>query len=142
MKFTPDGKYIYQTELGAFSVWNLAARRFFAVPLDTYTPSYDPNSMSYSTETAYNTERAEFSPDYRYILRYGDDVTAVFETETGKQVQVIFDPEKVKYDKQNKIKKSGLGDAGWINNGKYVYALEPGSILRNSKTVSLWQVKK
>jgi hypothetical protein len=144
MKFTPDGKYIYQTELGAFSVWNIADRRFFSIALATYTPptNYDSTNVQYVTDSPRNTEYAVFSPDYRYILRHGDDVTAIFETETGKQLQVIFDPEKVKYDKQNKIKKSGLGSAGWINNGKYVYALEPGGIFRNSKTISFWEVKK
>ncbi|HEX8368753.1 MAG TPA: WD40 repeat domain-containing protein [Pyrinomonadaceae bacterium] len=144
MKYTPDDRYIYQTQLGSFSVWNLAARRFFVIPLETYSPSSDSNTPDYLKidTTPYNTEYVEFSPDYRYILRYGDDVTAVFETETGKQLQTIFDPEKVKYDKQNKIKKSGLGKAGWVNNGKYVYALEVTNFFNSSNTVSLWEVKK
>lgn len=143
LKFTRDGKYLYETELGAFSVWNVAARRFYALGLETYTPSYsyDPKETNYVTDSPRNIEYAEFSPDYRYILRHGDDVTAVFETETGKQLQVIFNPEKVKYDKQNRIKKSGLGKAGWINNGKYVYAFDSSSIF-DSKTVSFWEVKK
>ncbi|HLL99609.1 MAG TPA: WD40 repeat domain-containing protein [Pyrinomonadaceae bacterium] len=145
LKFTPDGKYLYETELGAFSVWNVAARRFYALGLETYTPSsnYDPNSYNYYvTDTPTNTEYTAFSPDYRYILRYDGDVTAVFETETGKLLQTIFNPEKVKYDKHNRIKKSGLGKAGWINNGrKYVYAFDSSNIF-GSKTVSFWEVKK
>lgn len=142
MRYTPDGKYIYQTELGSFSVWNIPARRFFAIELATYTPPTDYSSTpNYLQESPYNTEYVEFSPDYRYILRYGDDVTAVFETETGRELQAIFDAEKVKYDKQNRVKKSGLGKAGWINNGKYVYALRKENLFTNSRTISFWQLK-
>ncbi|HEX9961730.1 MAG TPA: WD40 repeat domain-containing protein [Pyrinomonadaceae bacterium] len=143
LKFTPDGKYLYETKLGSFSVWNVAARKFYALDLETYTPStsYDPKDYTYVADSPRNTEYAEFSPDYRYILRYDGDVTAVFETETGRLLQTIFNPDKVKYDKQNRIKKSGLGKAGWINNGKYVYAFDSSSIF-SSKTVSFWEVKK
>ncbi|HEX8247941.1 MAG TPA: WD40 repeat domain-containing protein [Pyrinomonadaceae bacterium] len=145
LKFTRDGKYLYETELGSFSVWNVAARRFYALGLETYTPSYtyDANNPNYLADSPRNTEYVAFSPDYRYILRYDGDVTAVFETETGKQLQTIFNPEKVKYDKQNRIKKSGLGKAGWVwtSNGKYVYAFDSSGIF-SSKTVSFWEVKK
>ncbi|MDQ3801824.1 MAG: WD40 repeat domain-containing protein [Acidobacteriota bacterium] len=141
LKFTADGRYLYETELGSFSVWNVAARRFYALGLETYTPSYDADNPNYLADTPRNTEYVVFSPDYRYILRYDGDVTAVFETETGKLLQAIFNPEKVKYDKQNRVKKSGLGKAGWINNGKYVYAFD-SSYIFNSKTVSFWEVKK
>lgn len=142
MKFTPGGKYIYQTELGAFSVWNVAARKFFALALETYTPSSDPNTIEYLTESPRNTESVDFSPDFRYILRHGGNVTAVFETETGRHLQTIFNPDKVKYDKRSQIKKSGLGYAAWINDGKYVFALDAGNFFGGSKTISLWEVKK
>ncbi len=142
-EFTPDDKYIYQKGIGAFSVWNVAAKKYYAVPLETYTESnYDYGTMQTTSGETYNSEDAEFSPDFRYILRHGDDVTAVFDTETGKQLQVIFDAQKVKYDKQNQIKKSGLGDAGWLNGGKYVYAFDSSKFLGISKTISFWEVKK
>ena len=131
--FTPDNKYLFQEELGAFKVWNVAAKKLSDVRLQTQS----------SEETIYNIERAEFSPDFRYILRYGDDITAVFDTETGDRLQVIFDSAKVKYDKQNNIKNSGLSKAGWIRNGKYLYAFEGGGAFSvNLRTVNIWQVKK
>ena len=141
-KFTPDGRYIYEKGIGAFSIWNMAAKKYYAVPLATYTESnYDYSTMQTTSGETRNSEDAEFSPDYRYILRHGDDVTAIFETETGKQVQIIFDTQKVKYNKQNQIKKSGLGEAGWLNDGKYVYAFDSSRIY-GSKTISFWEVKK
>lgn len=142
-EFTPDDKYIYEKGIGAFSVWNTAAKKYYAVPLETYTEqNYDYSTQQSTSGETRNAEDAEFSPDFRYILRHGDDVTAIFDTETGKQVQVIFDAQKVKYNKQNQIKKSGLGDAGWLNDGKYVYAFEAGSLFGSSKTISFWEVKK
>jgi hypothetical protein len=142
MQFTPDDKFIYQSGLGYFSAWNMATQKWIYIGLATHTPSYDPNKPTYIYESSYNTESAEFSPDRRYILRYGDDVTAVFETETGNQVQTIFDAAKVKYDKKNQVKRSGLGEAGWIGNGKYVYAFESSNLFSPRNTVNLWQVKK
>ena len=143
LRFTPDGKYVYQTELGSFSVWNIAARRLLFIPLDVYYPETDPskNPAAY-WERSENTEYADFSPDYRYILRHGDDVTEVYETESGNVVKTLFDPAKVKYNKQNKVKKSGLGEAGWVKNGKYVFAFEPENMLSSTNTVSFWEVKK
>jgi hypothetical protein len=140
MRFTPDGKYIYQTELGSFKLWNVAARRLLEIKLEYFRP--DSSTPDYLRVEARNTEHVEFSPDYRYILRYGDELTEVYETETGSLAQSIFDSAKVKYDKQNRIKNSGLGEAGWIRNGKYVYAFDPGNFFKGSKTVSFWQLKK
>jgi|GEM_PF-3836988 len=142
MRFTPDGKYIYQSELGSFEMWNISARKLLAINLEYYAPNYDSSAPDYLKVEPRNLEFVEFSPDYRYILRYGNDVTEVFETETGNRVQSIFDVETVKYDKQNRIKDSGLGNAGWINNGKYVYAFDPAGLFKSSKTVSFWSVKK
>jgi WD40 repeat protein len=141
IKFTPNGKYIYQTGLGSFSLWNIDARRLLEIKLEYYAPDYDSSTPEYLRIAPQNTEFVEFSPDYRYILRYGD-VTEVYETATGNRLQDIFDAQNVKYDKQNKIKNSGLGHAGWINNGKFVYAFEPVRLFKNSRTVSFWQVKK
>jgi hypothetical protein len=92
---------------------------------------------------SYNTEYVVFSPDFRYILRYGDDVTEVYETETGSLAQSIFDADNVKYDKQKRIKNSGLGSAGWIINGKYLFACDfGGGFFKVSRTISFWKVKK
>jgi WD40 repeat protein len=130
---TPDDKYLYQEEIGEFALWNTAAGKLNRIPLKTES----------TEETIYNSEYAEFSPDYRFILRYGDDITAVFDTESGERRQVIFDAAKVKYDKRNNIKNSGLSKAGWIRNGKYVYAFEEGKFFSGARrTVNFWEVKK
>ncbi len=141
-KFTPDGKYLYEQNIGSFYVWNVAANKFYTIGLDTETEQkYDPITMESTSGDTENTEYAKFSPDYRYILLYGDDVTAVFDAETGISVQALFDPEKVKYDKKNQIKKSGLGEAGWLDNGKYIYAFEPIKLFGSQRTISFWEVK-
>ena len=146
LKFTPDGNLIYQTNIGSFEVWNISARKYYSLKLKYYSPpSRNPNDMNYSymEESPYNTEFAEFNPDYRYVLRYDGDVTSVFDAETGTQLQNIFDSERVKYDKKtNQIKSSGLDEGGWINQGRYVYALASGGIFGSAKTVSFWKVKK
>lgn len=131
--FTPDNKYLFQEDIGAFKIWNMAARKLSEINLRSVSSE---NSM-------YNVERVQFSPDFKYILRYGEDITAVFDTETGDRLQIIFDSVKVKYDKQNNIKDSGLGDAGWIRNGKYVFASEGGGFFAaNTRAINIWQVKK
>jgi hypothetical protein len=48
----------------------------------------------------------------------------------------------VKYNKQNRVVKSGLGEAGWIGGGKYVYALESSGFFKKTSTISFWEVKK
>ena len=140
-KFTPDGKYFYEQNTGSLNVWNVLANKFYAIGLDTYTEQkYDPVTYETTNGDTRNSEYTKFSPDYRYILRYGDDVTAVFDAETGVKVQTLFDAEKVKYDKKNEIKKSGLGESGWLNN-EYIYAFDARSFSGNQRTISLWQVK-
>jgi WD40 repeat protein len=131
--FTPDSKYLFQEDIGTFQIWNMAARKLSEIRLYYYT----------TENSSYNSERVEFTPDFKYVLRSGYQVTAIFETETGKQLQVLFDPAKVKYDKQNNIKNSGLSKAGWIRNGKYLYAIEQMSgFSAVQRTVNIWQLKK
>jgi len=142
-RFTPDDKYLFEKNIGSFIVWNMTTKKYYDINLATYTERiYDPATMKETSGETYNAEDVEFSPDYRYILRHGDRVTAVFDTESGQQLQTLYDPERVKYDKNNQIKKSGLGEAGWISNGKYIYALEPGNFFGTRRTISLWQLKK
>ena len=130
--FTPNNKYLFQEEFGKFMLWNIAEKKLTQIPLKTQS----------SGDYIENADYIEFSPDYRYILRYGKGVTAIFETETGRQLQILFDSAKVEYDKQNNIKDSGLGKAGWIRNGKYVYAVEePSTFSINMRTVNIWKVK-
>lgn len=142
-KFSPGDRFIYEKGTGYFAVWNTAAKIAYGVSLKTRTHTQtDPVDGRETSGETYNTETVAFSPDYRYILRSGDDVTAVFDAETGKELQVIYDAEKVKYDKKNNVKKSGYGEASWIVGGKYVAAFDVGGIFREPRTVSLYAVKK
>jgi WD40 repeat protein len=143
LKFTPDDQYFYDSGVGWFTVWNMKTQKAFSINLETAQPSnYDTNNNMTTYGEEYNTEYVKFSPDYRYILRYGDDITAVFEISTGQEVQKLFDAEKAKFDKNNKLKKSGYGDADWTVNGKYVYALDESGLLGKQRTISFWELTK
>lgn len=90
----------------------------------------------------YNTEYVELSPNEKYILRYGGNIVSVFETERGKEVQKIYNPRRAKYDKFNNLKKSGLGKAGWSDDGKFLYAFDGYSLFSGIRTVSFWRAEK
>jgi hypothetical protein len=139
VKFTANKKYLYTEGLGATLVWNFAEQKAFIISLKTVTPSSSDSQDNTSYDNSpYNAESTELSPDEKYILRYGDDVVSVFDIETGNEIQSIFDVAKVKYDKKNKVKKSGLGNAGWAADGRIVYAFEGGGLFSRGKTVSFW----
>lgn len=71
------------------------------------------------------------------------DETSVYEAETGKRLQTIFDAERVKYsEKTNQIRSSGLDEAGWFRNSGYVYAKDSGGFLSDGRTISFWKVKR
>lgn len=133
VRFTSDEKNLYDEELGSTRIWNLASKKFLLIPVTTYvTSSYDMNDVI----SEYNTEHTSLSPDGKFVLKYGLDIVSVFDLETGKEIQKLFDPAHVKYYKKTtNIKKSGLQEAGWSDDGKFVYALG-----ENWKTVNLWKV--
>ncbi|MEZ5424776.1 MAG: WD40 repeat domain-containing protein [Pyrinomonadaceae bacterium] len=133
ISFTPDKNYIVSRGLGSVKFWNVAEKKFFFIGLEVHYP--DSSDMSMSWDSPYNKETVAFSPDFKFSLRYGDDVVAVFDNEKGDYVESLFDRERVKYNKKNKVKKSGLGDAGWSPDGKTIYALD-----EKSRTVNLWEV--
>lgn len=138
---TPSGKYLYAINLGSVTFWDTAEKRLFTIPLNTATPSgnYDPQSNVYVDTAPYNNaEKISISPDEKFVLRSGDDVVSIIDLETGNEVQSIFDRQKVKYDKRNKVKRSGLGDAAWAADGRAVYAFDTGGFLGRQRTVSFW----
>lgn len=138
--FTADKKFLYDETLGGTLVWNFAEKKSFVIPLDVYYP--DTNDSAYAHQSPSNIERTRLSPDNKFILRYGNDLVSVFDIETGKEIQTIFNAEKVKYKKDNQIKDSGLGNAGWSENGKYVYAFNEGGLFGRSRSVGFWNVEK
>lgn len=140
VSFTRDRRFLFTELLGATSVWNFGEKRAFHIPLETHTDSNTDPNVSYSTTS--NSEFTALSPNDKFILKYGDDVVSIFDIETGKEVQVIFDPQKVKYDKQNKVKKSGFTNAGWTEDGKYLYAFSRSGFFWEYDTISLFRVLK
>ena len=141
-RFTPDEKYILSEDLGGTFVWNLREKRAFTIPLEVYAPSDDSNAAYQNQQEPSNVESVALSPNGEMILRHGGNLTSVFDMETGREIRTLFDAERVKYDKQNKIKKSGLGEAGWSPDGRYVFAFEQGGFFGKSRTINLWQTAK
>jgi WD40 repeat protein len=127
-------------------VWNLETKTFFTVRLKHYTPpSQTPEEKVFQSGYDDSIKPVEFlsiSPDQKIILKYGGDLVTIFDIETGKEIQTIFNPEKVKYDKENKVKKSGLNDAGWSADGKYIYAFGFRGFFGYRETMSLWSVNR
>jgi WD40 repeat protein len=136
VKVTPDGNFLYDEELGGTGIWNFAKKSFFFISLKIYETEYKPDAIVPQTPP-YNIEHTSLSPNGKLILKYGDDVVSVYDIETGKEVQKLFDAERVKYNKKNEIKKSGLGNVFWSEDSTGVYALD-----EKSKTVSFWKVSK
>lgn len=146
-KFIQGQKFLISR--GFFSdtiIWNMLAKTSFTIRLKTYTPpSQTPEENVLNPTYDDSIKQIEFtsvSPDEKSILKYGGDLVTIFDIETGKEIQTIFNPEKVKYDKENKVKKSGLNDAGWSADGKYVYAFGLRGFFGYRETMSLWSVSK
>jgi WD40 repeat protein len=140
--FTSDKKYLYTESLGSAAFLNIAEQKSFILPLGVHYPDTSGNAVVPVYDSPYNIEDIVLSPNEKMILKYGDDRVSVFDIETGKELQTVFDPEKVKYDKQNRVKKSGLSDAGWTSDGKYLFAFDKGSFFTRYRTVSFWQILK
>ena len=137
-RFIASRRFLYSENLGSTIVWNMAEKRQTIIRLKTYTPDSDPNSTSYTETSEVSVENTALSPDEKIILRYGHKVVSAFEIETGREIQRIFNSEKVKYDKNGKVKESGLGKAGWAAGGRVAYAFDDGGFFDNRRTVSLW----
>jgi hypothetical protein len=119
--FTADGNFLYTERIGNFYVWNRRENRYYQIPLkfsssscpSSDDPSYSPTC---SSETS-NDEDIKLTPDQKYFIKYRKNQTVIYDIETGKEVQQLFDSEKVKYDKFNKIKDSGIGKLRFMPNG-------------------------
>lgn len=119
--FTADGNLFYTEKLGGFYVWNRRENRFYQISLRYSTTSCpSSNDTSYSppcsSETS-NDEHIKLSPDEKYFIKFGKNQTVVYDLETCKEIQQLFDSAEVKYDKFNKIKDSGIWRLGFMPNG-------------------------
>lgn len=143
VKITADEKVLYSVNLGYVYGWSFDKKQSYKISLDTETTNcnYKTYDVTCQAET-FNTEYVVLSPNEKFILRYGDNIVSVFETESGKEVQKIFNPRRAKYDKFNKLKKSGLGKADWSDDGRFVYAFDGYDFFDSIRTVSFWRAEK
>lgn len=121
---SPDEKYLYAEYLGASAAMNIPENKSLYIPVDTVTPSSTDSEGVTTYGDQENVEWTTPEPSLRFILKHRGDVTAVYDADAGKEVQVLFDPARVKYDKNHKVKKSRLDDAFWAEDHSYIYALD------------------
>lgn len=140
-KFSDDDRLFYQVRLGAVDVWNRATGRSYMQQLETYTEE----TTDYQGQTVYgdshNWDEVMFSPDLKFFIRSGRKSTIVYETATGKQLQVLSQPPD-DTDPKKKKRAGKVGDIGWAIPGKLLYAEEPFKIFGEQRTLMLWEVKK
>jgi hypothetical protein len=137
LQLSPDEKYIYTEFLGGTYVMNIPDKKRLYIPVEIHTPSnidYEGNTTNGTPE---NVDRTTPNSSFRFILKHRGDVTAVYDSAAGKEVQVLLDPAKVKYDKKNKVKKSALDDAFWAEDESYIYALDD-----KRHVMLFWNVKE
>ncbi len=143
-KFLQGQKFLISNGFYETIVWNMSAKTSFTIRLKTYSPpTLTPDekvSQPGYDDSIKQIEFTSISPDGKLILKYGGDLVTIFDIETGKEIQTIFNPEKVKFDKTNKVKKSGLDDAGWSEDGKYIYAFGLRGFFGYRETMSFWSV--
>lgn len=137
-RFMADGTVLYSENMRAAMLWNFTEKRSTVIPLKVGHSDPDPNAYYVQDDLDYSIEWALPSPDEKYVLRYGGKRVSVFDLRSGLEVQDIFDKEKVKYDKNNRVKKSGLGKAAWAAQGRVLYVFDEGGFFGITRTVSLW----
>ncbi len=142
LRFTPDDTRLYQEDIGSFKFWNLKSKMLEIIPLQTREEkSYDVSNMEMTAGTTYNSESAEFSSDYRFILRRGEARLTVFDTQTGKEIPLTASDGSPQPAKKGKPKQIRFGESGWLLGGKYVYAINETGFFISTNTISLWEVK-
>ncbi len=130
---SPDQSFLYDHGFAGTAVWNFAQSTSFFISLETHEPRFKPGAVT--QETPYKIEYTSLGPDGSLLLKYGGDVVSVYDVETGIEIQKLFDAKRVKYNKKNEVKKSGLGNAFWalVNTG--VFALDD-----KFNTVNFWKI--
>lgn len=143
LKMTADGNFLYSVNTGYVYVWNFAKKQSYKIPLETYTTDCKVGGVDQPgcIETTQNAEHISISPNEKFILRYGEEIARVFDIETGKEIQQIFNPKRAKYNKFNKLKDSGVGTMFWTPDGKFVYAYDGYGLFFNNRTISFWRVE-
>ncbi len=117
---TPDYKYAMSRSLGSASIYEIDADKVVStLNFRTVQPSSEPG------DSGYNTERAMFSSDGRFVMQYGDNRVKIFETKTGELLHTGFDPQNVKYKKNREIRDNGLNNsmADWLSEGNSFFVL-------------------
>lgn len=138
-----NGNFLYSVNTGYVYVWNFTKKSSYKIPLETYTNDCDSAGTHQPgcIETTHNSEQIALSPNEKFILLYGEEIVSVFDIETGKEIQQVFNPRRAKYNKFNKLKDSGIGTAFWSPDGKFVYAYDTYGLFFNNRTISFWRVE-
>ena len=151
INLTSDRRYLFTETLGRFSVWDFVENRSYVFELKTYTTSCEYGDSSCVTETG-NSEHATLFQNGKAVLKFSNKKTSVIDLQTGKELQNVFDPEKVEYDKQNKIKYTGISTIEFLPDQKYLItssdltydgwqaSLENWRYCYNCRTISLWEL--
>lgn len=141
-RFTPDNNLLYQVRLGAVDVWNAATGRSYLQPLETYTEeTTDPSTGQTTQGDSYNYDDVVFSPDLKFFIKSARKSTIVYETATGRQLQILSQPID-DADLKKKKRAGKLGTVGWAVDGKLLFAEEPLRLFGEQRTLTLWDLKK
>jgi len=136
-----NDKYMFDESTGSASIWDPESGKAVFIPIKTET-----NSCSYDdtncTETTSNAQRLYFNNDETRLIRTGDNSDSLWDVKSGERLQELFDKDKVKCNKRNEVKHSGLAETKWSADNSYVYALDMSGLFRTSRLIHFWDVVK
>lgn len=144
MGYANNDSLIVMVQLGSFNVWNRETGRVTRIPLKFHSAQSNSDRQAWEPEdTSYNTEFAQLSRDFKYIMRWGGKVTFLFDASTGNSVQSLYDAAYAKFDKKTKlVENSGLGTCGWTKNGKYALGLDDSGFFDTARGINFWKFEK
>jgi hypothetical protein len=138
-RFSPDRKLLYEENTGSLFVWNLAANRDFSIPIETRNKTCSQHEQNCTEETL-NDEWIKLSPNGKFFVKSGKNTVSLYDAETGELAQNIFDPQRVVYGKNNKIKYSGFSMAEFTKDGKRLLTYDGYRAAANFQTIFVWDL--
>jgi len=129
----PDGQTLVIESCEKAEFFDLVSgQKKFEIDLVCKT-DFDLVSTSYR-----DWDMLSFHPSKNLLLTFSDKTVRVWNSETGKLEQTLFDPERAANKRKDENKDDGLTwSAGWLLNGKYVYARGAGG-----NSLLLWEMTK
>lgn len=137
-KISPDGNKYFNEGIGFTNIWNVRDRRSIFIPLKVAPHVQDQTATVFFRPMGpQNIEKTAISPNFDKFIKYGDDLTTLYDMNSGEEINQLLLKANAKYTKEGKVKKSGLGNAGWVGDGSLAFAL---SSKRNM--IGFWKIKK